>query len=176
MESIVTMQYNWKNGVGFSSGGGRGSSPASQVDPTPASTVRHAVLSINGVDVNGKYTVDGKEVLEYLGNPGKYPVSIHFSRPPLTSNEKLMLASMFHLLFAISSQLSSKLGRSGIEMLETDTFKFHVFQTLTSIRFMPIRCDLFDQHLKLALEVADKAGIFGPSSKDQSLKWTQLFY
>ena len=61
-----------------------------------AIAVGHAVLAINGVDVNGKYTADGKEVLEYLGNPANYPVSIRFGRPRLTSNEKLMLASMFH--------------------------------------------------------------------------------
>lgn len=60
------------------------------------SAVGHAVLAINGMDVNGKYTADGKEVLEYLGNPANYPVSIRFGRPRLTSNEKLMLASMFH--------------------------------------------------------------------------------
>ncbi|XP_044894333.1 trafficking protein particle complex subunit 4 isoform X1 [Felis catus] len=159
----------------------------------------HAVLAINGVDVNGKYTADGKEVLEYLGNPANYPVSIRFGRPRLTSNEKLMLASMFHSLFAIGSQLSPEQGSSGIEMLETDTFKLHCFQTLTGIKFvvladprqagidsllrkiyeiysdfalknpfysleMPIRCELFDQNLKLALEVAEKAGTFGPGS------------
>ncbi|XP_016402457.1 trafficking protein particle complex subunit 4-like [Sinocyclocheilus rhinocerous] len=58
--------------------------------------VGHAVLSINGVDVNGKYTAEGKEILEYLKDPANYPVSIRFGRPRLTSNEKLMLASMFH--------------------------------------------------------------------------------
>nr|KAF6325916.1 trafficking protein particle complex 4 [Myotis myotis] len=93
--------------------------------------VGHAVLAINGKDVNGKYTADGKEVLEYLGNPANYPVSVRFGRPRLTSNEKLMLASMFHSLFAIGSQLSPEQGSSGIEMLETDTFKLHCFQTLT---------------------------------------------
>ncbi|OBS58486.1 hypothetical protein A6R68_10351 [Neotoma lepida] len=158
-----------------------------------------SVLAINGMDVNGKYTADGKEVLEYLGNSANYPVSIRFGRPRLTSNEKLMLASMFHSLFAIGSQLSPEQGSSGIEMLETDTFKLHCFQTLTGIKFvvladprqagidsllrkiyeiysdfalknpfysleMPIRCELFDQNLKLALEVAEKAGTFGPGS------------
>lgn len=98
--------------------------------------VGHAVLAINGMDVNGKYTADGKEVLEYLGNPANYPVSIRFGRPRLTSNEKLMLASMFHSLFAIGSQLSPEQGSSGIEMLETDTFKLHCFQTLTGIKFV----------------------------------------
>ncbi|KAG3260395.1 TRAPPC4 [Ictidomys tridecemlineatus] len=29
---------------------------------------------------------------------------------------------------------------------------------------MPIRCELFDHNLKLALEVAEKAGTFGPES------------
>ncbi|XP_075765805.1 trafficking protein particle complex subunit 4 isoform X1 [Pelodiscus sinensis] len=165
----------------------------------PPGPVGHAVLSINGIDVNGKYTADGKEVLEYLCNPANYPVSIRFGRPRLSSNEKLMLASMFHSLFAIGSQLSPELGSSGIEMLETDTFKLHCFQTLTGIKFvvladprqagiesllrkiyeiysdfalknpfysleMPIRCELFDQNLKLALEVAEKAGPFGPGS------------
>ncbi|XP_032974733.1 trafficking protein particle complex subunit 4 isoform X2 [Rhinolophus ferrumequinum] len=145
--------------------------------------VGHAVLAINGMDVNGKYTADGKEVLEYLANPSNYPVSIRFGRPRLTSNEKLMLASMFHSqfprslltdsghnvnsadrttsvekcgkhsvltaegcipsfasfanrLFAIGSQLSPEQGSSGIEMLETDTFKLHCFQTLTGIKFV----------------------------------------
>ncbi|XP_006758795.1 PREDICTED: trafficking protein particle complex subunit 4, partial [Myotis davidii] len=169
------------------------------VDPRRSSAVGHAVLAINGKDVNGKYTADGKEVLEYLGNPANYPVSVRFGRPRLTSNEKLMLASMFHSLFAIGSQLSPEQGSSGIEMLETDTFKLHCFQTLTGIKFvvladprqagidallrkiyeiysdfalknpfysleMPIRCELFEQNLKLALEVAEKAGTFGPGS------------
>ncbi|XP_036179969.1 trafficking protein particle complex subunit 4 isoform X3 [Myotis myotis] len=68
--------------------------------------VGHAVLAINGKDVNGKYTADGKEVLEYLGNPANYPVSVRFGRPRLTSNEKLMLASMFH-----SCNVNSSAGR-----------------------------------------------------------------
>ncbi|KAG8569464.1 hypothetical protein GDO81_014424 [Engystomops pustulosus] len=161
--------------------------------------VGHAILSINGIDVNGRYTAEGKEVLEHLAIPSNYPLSIRFGRPRLTSNEKLMLASMFHSLFAIGSQLSPEPGSSGIEMLETDTFKLHCYQTLTGIKFMvlsdprqagidsllrkiyelysdyalknpfyslemPIRCELFDQNLKSALEVAEKAGTFGPSS------------
>lgn len=36
-------------------------------------------------------------------------------------------------LFAIGSQLSPEQGSSGIEMLETDTFKLHCFQTLTGM-------------------------------------------
>lgn len=58
--------------------------------------VGHAVLSINGVDVMGKNTAEGKDILEYLKDPSSYPVSIRFGRARLSSNEKLMLASMFH--------------------------------------------------------------------------------
>ncbi|XP_014018340.1 trafficking protein particle complex subunit 4 [Salmo salar] len=161
--------------------------------------VGHALLSINGLDVNGKFTADGKEIIEYLKDSTNYPLSIRFGRARLSSNEKLMLASMFHSLFAIGSQLSPEVGSTGIEMLETDMFKLHCFQTLTGIKFivladprqsgidallrkiyeiysdfalknpfysleMPIRCELFDQNLKGALEIADKAGNFGPGS------------
>ncbi|XP_053279305.1 trafficking protein particle complex subunit 4 isoform X1 [Pleuronectes platessa] len=167
--------------------------------------VGHAVLSINGVDVIGKNTAEGKDILEYLKDASNYPVSIRFGRARLSSNEKLMLASMFHSLvvflrlFAIGSQLSPDAGSSGIEMLETDVFKLHCFQTLTGIKFivladprqsgidallrkiyeiysdfalknpfysleMPIRCELFDQNLKSALEIAEKAGNFGAGS------------
>lgn len=56
----------------------------------------HAVLSINGVDVAGKSTAEGKDIMEYLKDPANYPVSIRFGRARLSSNEKLMLASMFH--------------------------------------------------------------------------------
>lgn len=59
-------------------------------------TVGHAILSINGVDVMGKNTADGKDILEYLKDSANYPVSIRFGRARLSSNEKLMLASMFH--------------------------------------------------------------------------------
>uniref|UniRef100_A0A8C7ICS0 Trafficking protein particle complex subunit n=1 Tax=Oncorhynchus kisutch TaxID=8019 RepID=A0A8C7ICS0_ONCKI len=96
----------------------------------------NALLSINGLAVNGKFTADGKEIIEYLKDSTNYPLSILFGRARLSSNEKLMLASMFHSLFAIGSQLSPEVGSTGIEMLETDMFKRHCFQTLTGIKFI----------------------------------------
>uniref|UniRef100_A0A8C7IDR8 Trafficking protein particle complex subunit n=1 Tax=Oncorhynchus kisutch TaxID=8019 RepID=A0A8C7IDR8_ONCKI len=98
--------------------------------------VGNALLSINGLAVNGKFTADGKEIIEYLKDSTNYPLSILFGRARLSSNEKLMLASMFHSLFAIGSQLSPEVGSTGIEMLETDMFKRHCFQTLTGIKFI----------------------------------------
>ncbi|XP_042152205.1 trafficking protein particle complex subunit 4 isoform X9 [Oncorhynchus tshawytscha] len=98
--------------------------------------VGNALLSINGLDVNGKFTADGKEIIEYLKDSTNYPLSILFGRARLSSNEKLMPASMFHSLFAIGSQLSPEVGSTGIEMLETDMFKRHCFQTLTGIKLI----------------------------------------
>lgn len=76
-------------------GGGRGGE-GRPAEPPSFPAVGHAVLAINGADVNGRLTADGKDVQEFLGSPANYPVAIRFGRPRLSSNEKLMLASMFH--------------------------------------------------------------------------------
>eukprot|EP01137_Pigoraptor_chileana_P020494 Opistho-2@82939 len=58
--------------------------------------------------------------------------------PRLPANERIMLASMFHGLYAITSKLSPEVHSSGIEVLEADTFKIHCFQTLTGTKFLTI--------------------------------------
>lgn len=82
---------------------------------------------------NGNILEDGREVKEIIENPENYPLTVRFSRPKMTTNEKIFLASMFYPLFAIASQLSPEVKSSGIEILEADTFKLHCFQTLTGI-------------------------------------------
>ncbi|PVD36660.1 hypothetical protein C0Q70_03646, partial [Pomacea canaliculata] len=155
--------------------------------------VGHTVLAINGISSEGRYLKDGRDILETVAMEENYPISIKFGRPKLTTNEKIMLASMFHSLFAIGCQLSPEPQSSGIEILETDTFKLHCHQTMTGIKFviltdpkqaavdgllkklyevyadfalknpfysldMPIRCELFDENLKAAVEQAEKTG------------------
>lgn len=93
--------------------------------------VGHLLTAINGVLVNGSTTEEGKDVKELIENPENYPLTLKFSRPKMTTNEKIFLASMFYPLFAIASQLSPVPKSSGIEVLEADTFKLHCFQTLT---------------------------------------------
>lgn len=78
-----------------------------------------------------------------------------FGFPRLTTNEKIVLASMFHSLYAIASlQILSKRdkpkGSSGIEMMETETFRLNCFQTLTGVKFVVIT-DLSMQGSKEAL-------------------------
>ena len=94
-------------------------------------SVGHVLMSVNGMPVTGQQLDDGRDVPELLQNPENYPLSLKFGRPRMTTNEKICLASTFYPLFAIASQLSPEPKSSGIEILESDTFKLHCFQTLT---------------------------------------------
>ncbi|XP_041370069.1 trafficking protein particle complex subunit 4-like [Gigantopelta aegis] len=100
--------------------------------------VGHTVLQINDVPAEGRFLKDKRDILEVLASEENYPLSIKFGRPKLTSNQRIMLASMFHSLFAFGSQLSPESHSSGIEVLETDTFKLHCQQTMTGIKFIVI--------------------------------------
>ena len=134
-----------------------------------------------------------RDVLEMLGQSDSYPLDLKFGRPRVTTNEKILLASMFYSLHGLTVQLSPELGSSGIQELETDTFKLHCSQTVTGVKFlvvaepkqagvdqlldkiyelysdfalknpfysleMPIRADLFDQHLQVAIDQIERTG------------------
>lgn len=88
-------------------------------------------MSLNGSPVLGTSLEDGRDVMEIIEKRESYPLNLRFSRPKMTTNEKIFLASMFYPLFAIASQLSPEPKSSGIEVLEADTFKLYCFQTLT---------------------------------------------
>ena len=49
---------------------------------------------------------------------------------------------MFPSLHAISAKISPEAGSSGIELLETDTFNLHCFQSLTGLAVVYISLDL----------------------------------
>uniref|UniRef100_A0A1I7XVR2 Trafficking protein particle complex subunit n=1 Tax=Heterorhabditis bacteriophora TaxID=37862 RepID=A0A1I7XVR2_HETBA len=88
--------------------------------------LRYYVTSVNGFQVSGtRFFVDGKEhnVLLYLENKENYPVNLKFSPPTISTNEKIILSSMFHSLFTIAVQLSPVTKSSGIEMtIDNPTF------------------------------------------------------
>lgn len=100
--------------------------------------VGHVLTAINGILVNGAVLEDGRDAKELINNSHNYPLQLKFTRPKMTTNEKIFLASMFYPLFAIASQLSPEPKSSGIEILEADTFKLHCFQTLTGVKFMVV--------------------------------------
>mmetsp|Transcript_15639 Transcript_15639/g.27038 ORF Transcript_15639/g.27038 Transcript_15639/m.27038 type:complete len:144 (+) Transcript_15639:105-536(+) len=51
-------------------------------------------------------------------------------------NDLLRVASIWHSLNAIATQLSPLPGCKGIELMEADTFNLHCLQTLTSTKFL----------------------------------------
>ena len=59
-------------------------------------TVGHTVLAINGIPSMGRHMEDGREIMQVLATEENYPLAIKFGRPRLTTNEKIMLAGMFH--------------------------------------------------------------------------------
>ncbi|CAM9222508.1 unnamed protein product [Discosporangium mesarthrocarpum] len=64
-----------------------------------------------------------------------YNQNLSPAAPKLSSNDWLRLGSTFHSLHAIASQVAP-VPSSGIEKLETDTFKLQSFQTLTGVKFV----------------------------------------
>ncbi|KAK9837526.1 hypothetical protein WJX84_007814 [Apatococcus fuscideae] len=54
----------------------------------------------------------------------------------LQLNDTLRLASIWHSLHAIAAQLSPAQGCTGIDLLLTETFDLHCFQTLTGTKFL----------------------------------------
>ena len=136
---------------------------------------------------------DNRDVFEIIGNKNNYPLNLKFGRPRITTNEKIILASTFYPLYALAVQLSPETQSSGIQELETDTFKLHCSQTVTGVKFlvvcdpkqvgieqllekiyelysdfalknpfysleMPIRADLFDQNLQIAIDQIERTG------------------
>lgn len=165
--------------------------------------IGHSLLSVNGTPVvvqGGQAILEGAaeghgDVFEMINKKENYPLNLKFGRPSrLTTNEKIVLASMFYPLHALAVQLSPELNSSGIQEMETDTFKLYCSQTLTGVKFlvvcdpkqigidqlldkiyelysdfalknpfysleMPIRADLFDQHLSVAIDQIERTGI-----------------
>ncbi|KAK0089429.1 hypothetical protein PV325_007382 [Microctonus aethiopoides] len=98
--------------------------------------VGHVLTAVNGNPINGKELEDGRDIFEVLEQQQNFPITLKFTRPKMTTNEKIFLASMFYPLFAIASQLSPEPRCSGIEVLEADTFRLYCYQTLTGVKFI----------------------------------------
>lgn len=59
--------------------------------------VGYTLMGVNGIPVEGRFLQnDGTDAMEIIKSPHNYPISLKFGRTKLTTNEKIMLASMFH--------------------------------------------------------------------------------
>lgn len=144
------------------------------------------------IQMNNSY-----DIIEYLSDAGNFPgkssrislvvravfalflsVTIKFGRPRLNGNEKLILASIFHSMYAIACQLSPELSSSGIRELESDQFKLYCFQSMTGMKFLAL-CDTrqpnVDALLRRIYELYSDYALKNPFySLDQPI-WCHLF-
>ncbi|BFZ56851.1 Trafficking protein particle complex subunit 4 [Savitreella phatthalungensis] len=67
-----------------------------------------------------------------------YPAAGSSGLGKLSGNDYLILAGTFHGVHAISSQISPLGVKGGLELLETDTFRLHCFQTLTGTKILVV--------------------------------------
>merc|ERR1712226_97427 len=92
--------------------------------------------SSDGIDVISLVEQHGKGELE----ASQYPFKLTFEKPKKTSNEKIVLASMFNTMYAIASQMSpcqvADNRHGGIELLETESIHLHCYQTPTGTKFL----------------------------------------
>ena len=57
------------------------------------------MLAVNGLTAEGRTVKDERgprDILDVIADSENYPIAIKFGRPKLSSNEKIMLAGMFH--------------------------------------------------------------------------------
>lgn len=100
--------------------------------------VGYSLIAINGQTVTKKCLPDGRTAIEVLKTPSSYPLALKFTRLKASINERIMLLSMFHSIYAISVKLSPEPKSSGIRILEASNFRLCCFQTLTGIKFIII--------------------------------------
>lgn len=139
-------------------------------------------------------TSSSRDIIEYLSDSTNYPgiqissyylfcnfssvVTIKFGRPRLNGNEKLILASIFHSMYAIACQLSPELNSSGIRELETDQFKLHCFQSITGIKFVAltdIKQVNVENLLKRSYELYSDYALKNPFYSIDQPVWCQSF-
>ena len=78
---------------------------------------------------------------EYLTNEENYPLNLKFGVARLTTNEKIIMASMFHSMYAIASLQvipRTSLPCTGIDFMETNNFRLNCFHTSTGTKFILI--------------------------------------
>ncbi|CAD6190068.1 unnamed protein product [Caenorhabditis auriculariae] len=103
--------------------------------------LRYYVKMINEYPVTGtRFSIEEEmhTVFDYIQKPENFPVTLRFVAPTISTNEKIILSSMFHSLFTIAVQLSPAPKSSGIELLETTNFKLYCLQTRTGVKFVVV--------------------------------------
>ena len=68
--------------------------------------------------VGSRVDETGENVLEILQNKENYPVNLRFGLQKLTSNDKIIMASTFHTVFAFACQVRTQAGIHGPGLIQ----------------------------------------------------------
>jgi len=81
--------------------------------------ISRTLVFLTVVATGGRAFVEGssQDLFEMLKDSSNYPLNLKFGRPKITTNEKIVLASIFYPLYALAVQLSPELKSSGIQVL-----------------------------------------------------------
>ncbi|KAJ6218085.1 hypothetical protein RDWZM_009242 [Blomia tropicalis] len=107
--------------------------------------VGYSLLAINGDQIVGRRYNDLDILDQFLTDEANYPVNLRFGLPRLSTNEKIVMASMFHSMYAIAAlQINPRptdrqtSPATGIEFMETNNFRLNCFQPMTGVKFLLI--------------------------------------
>uniref|UniRef100_A0A7E4VH71 Trafficking protein particle complex subunit n=1 Tax=Panagrellus redivivus TaxID=6233 RepID=A0A7E4VH71_PANRE len=105
--------------------------------------LRYVVNAVNGIPLKGcrfvhETTGEETDFFAFINDASNFPLSLSFVPSILSANEKIIIASTFHSLYAIAAQVSPAAKSSGIKLLETTQFKLHCFQSVTGIKFIVV--------------------------------------
>ncbi|KAI5745065.1 hypothetical protein M8J76_007938 [Diaphorina citri] len=117
--------------------------------------VGHVLTAVNDAVIKNGQLDDGTDVLEFLSKPESFPVKLTFTRPRMTTNEKIFLASVKFMIVGDTNQSGLDLILKKIYELYADYALKNPFYSLE----MPIRCELFDTHLQNLLQQHEKTGV-----------------
>jgi trafficking protein particle complex subunit 4 len=93
------------------------------------------------------------DVEDFLNNKQNYPVKMKFGKNSLSINDKLSLTGRFFGLYSLSWQLSPIDKSSGIEYLETDSFKLYCYHTLTGLKFITLIDNVNNNNKELNIDL-----------------------
>ncbi|XP_003388300.1 PREDICTED: trafficking protein particle complex subunit 4-like [Amphimedon queenslandica] len=109
-----------------------------EITGQPVIQVGYSLVSINGEPVVNKCLPDGRTALSVIDDPSSFPIKLKFKRLKASINERIMLMSMLHSIYAISVRLSPEEGSKGIQCLEAQHYNINCTQTRTGVKFIVV--------------------------------------
>ncbi|KAG7169731.1 Trafficking protein particle complex subunit 4-like [Homarus americanus] len=129
--------------------------------------VGHTLMAVNGMKVTGQQLEDGRDAMLASMFYPLYALACQLSPEQRSSGIEILEADNFRMncfqtLTGVKFMVISDVKQTGIDNLLHRVYEIYSDFALKNPFYsleMPIRCELFDEHLKSALEQAERLGI-----------------